>query len=158
MKRTLIVLSLIFATLAGLLAWAIIQPPAARPNVTVTFVGYTNNTTGARLAAFMVSNASPSAVRRLSHYRIQIPTTTRWTNLSEGWFAGGGLEMPARSSETVTVPAVTNQPWRVSLTVSPEVGIVRDLMGSIAETARSAGLRTRYRNMSYGVQCDWIGE
>lgn len=157
-KRTLIVLGLILAALAVLFTWAALQPPPARANVTVMFAGYTNDTAGARFAAFTIINPGPSAVRRLSHYRIQIPTATRWTNLSVCWFSGGGSILPAGSSETVTVPAPTNQSWRVSLSVSPEVGIVCDVMGSIAEAARFAGLRTRYRRMSYGVQCDWIGE
>jgi hypothetical protein len=158
-KRVLIItFGLIPFALVGLVAWAALQPPPARPNVIVAFVGYTNDATGTRLAAFTVRNTSPSAVRRLPRYRIQIPTATRWTNLSVGWLPGGGSVLPAGFSETVTVPAATNQSWRVSLSVSPEVGIVRDVMSSIAETARSAGLRTRYRKMSYSVQCDWIGE
>ena len=157
-KRTFIVLSLILVAVVAVVTWAALQPPAARPNVTVRFASYTNDTTGSRVAAFTVSNASPSAVRLLSHYRIQIPTVARWTNLSGGWLPRGASVLPARSSETITVPATTNQSWRVSLSVSPDVGIVRDMMGSIAEAAHFAGLRTRYRKMSYGVQCDWIGE
>ena len=161
-KQTLIVLGLILVALLGLVTWAVLQPPAARPNVTVRFAGYTNDTTGTRLAVFTVCNTSPSAVRRLSNYRIQIPTATRWTNLSARLLSGGGSVLQAGSSEMVTVPAATNQSWRVSLSVSPEVGSMADMraamMGSIAEAARLAGLPARYRNMSYGVPSDWIGE
>jgi hypothetical protein len=157
-KQTLILLGLILVALLGLVTWAVLQPPAARPNVTVRFAGYTNDTTGTRLAVFTVSNTGPSAVRRLSNYRIQIPTATRWTNLSARLLSGGGSVLQAGSSETVTVPAATNQSWRVSLSVSPEVGSMPDMRGSIAEAARLAGLPTRYRNMSYGVPSDWIGE
>jgi hypothetical protein len=157
-KQTLIVLGLFLVALLGLVTWAVLQPPAACPNVTVRFAGYTNDTTGTRLAVFTVSNTSPSAVQRLSHYRIQIPTATRWMNLAEGWLSGSGSVLQAGSSETVTVPAATNQWWRVSLSVSPEVGSMGDMMGSIAEAARFAELPARYRNMSYRVPSDWIGE
>jgi len=157
-KQTLIILGLILVALLGLVTWAVLQPPAARPNVTVRFAGYTNDTTGTRLAVFTVSNTSPSAVRRLSNYRIQIPTATRWTNLSARLLSAGGSVLQAGSSETVTVPAATNQSWRVSLSVSPELGSMADMRGSIAEAARLAGLPARYRNMSYGVPSDWVGE
>jgi hypothetical protein len=161
-KQTLIILGLILVALLGLVTRAVLLPPAAPPNVTVRFAGYTNDTTGTRLAVFTVSNTSPSPVRRLSNYRIQIPTATRWTNLSARLLSGGGSVLQAGSSETVTVPAATNQSWRVSLSVSPEVGSMADMraamMGSIAEAARLAGLPARYRNMSYGVPSDWIGE
>ena len=158
-KLTLIVLGLFLLALLGLVTGAVLQPPAACPNVTVRFAGYTNDTTGTRLAVFTVSNTSPSAVQRLSHYRIQIPTATRWMNLAEGWLSGSGSVLQAGSSETVTVPAATNQSWRVSLSVSaPKFGSMGDMIGSIAEAARFAGLPARYRNMSYGVPSDWIGE
>ena len=157
-KQTLIILGLILVALLGLVTRAVLKPPAARPNVIVRFAGYTNDTTGTRLAVFTVSNTSPSAVRRLSNYRIQIPTATRWTNLSTRLLSGGGSVLQAGSSETVTVPAATNQSWRVSLSVSPEVGSMAAMMGSIAEAARLAGLHASYRNMSYGVPSDWIGE
>lgn len=157
-KQTLIVVGLLLLALVALLTWAVLQPPAARPNATVRFVGYTNDTTGIRLAMFTISNASPSAVRRLSNYRIQIPTAGRWWNLSARLLSGGGSVLQAGSAETVTVPAVTNQSWRVSFSVSPELGIMGDTMGSIAEAARSAGLPVRYRNISYGVPSDWIGQ
>jgi len=156
-KQTLIVLGLILVAL-GLVTWAVSQPPAAPPKVTVRFAGYTNDTTGTRLAVFTVSNTSPSAVRRLSNYRIQIPAGNRWSNLSARLLSGGGSVLPAGSSETVTVPAATNQSWRVSFSVGPEVGITGVMMGSIAEAARFVGLPARYRNMNYGIPSDWIGE
>ena len=157
-KQTLIVLGLMLVALLGWVTWAVLQPPAARPNVKVRFAGYTNDTTGTRVALFTVSNTSPSAVRRFSNYRIQIPTGAWWTNLSAGLLSGGGSVLQAGSSETLTVPAATNQSWRVSLSVNAEVGIMGDIMGSIAEAARSAGLPIRYSNISYGVRSDWIGE
>jgi len=157
-RQTLLIVGAILVILVVLVTWAVFQPPAAAPKVTVSFAGYTNGSTGSRLAAFTVSNAGPSATLRLSHYRIQIPTATRWTNLSDGWVSGGGTVLSAGTSERITVPAATNQPWRVSLSVSPEVGVIGDAMGWFAETARSVGMRARYRKSSFGVQCDWIAE
>ena len=127
-KQTLIVLALILVALLGWVTWAVFQPPAARPNVKVRFTGYTNDTTGIRIALFTVSNIGPSAVRRFSNYMIQIPTGARWTPVSAGLLSGNGSVLQAGSSETVTVPAATNQSWRVSISVNPEVGIMGDMM------------------------------
>jgi hypothetical protein len=158
-KRTLIVFGLILVIFAGLLTRVALQPPAARPSATVAFIGYTNDTTGTRLAAFTVSNASPSAVRRLSHYRIQIPTSKRWTNISDGYISGGTAVLPPGGSETVTVVAPTNHAlWRPWFVVSPGVGVVSDTMGAVADAAHAVGLRTRYRKRMYGADCDWIRE
>jgi len=157
-KQTLIVLGLFLVPLLGLVTWVVLQPPLASPHVTVRFAGYTNDTTGTRLAVFTVSNASPSAVQRLSHYQIQIPAATRWMNVAEGRLSDSGSVLQGGSSETVTVPAATNQSWRVSLSVSPELRRMGDMMGSLAKAARVAGLPARYRNTSYGVPSDWIGE
>lgn len=154
-KQTFIVLALIVGIPVGLVTFALFQKPLKRPNMTVTFMGYTNDTSGTRLASFAVSNAGPSTVQRTSHYWIQIPTAKRWTNLSDGWLVGSVLA--PGSSETVVIPAATNQSsWRVSFYVSAEVGLMRDVMRSTAQLARDAGLRPRYRPVNYGVQSEWI--
>ena len=140
--------------------WALSQRPEAPPNVTVTLLGYTNDATGARLAAFAVSNLSPSAVWLQSHYRVQTPTATRWTNLANGWLPGGSRLLNTGTSQTIAVPLLgtTNRPWRVSLSVSPDVGFVRETMEKTVVPLRSVGLKTRHYKANYGVCCDWIRE
>ncbi|HVV72392.1 MAG TPA: hypothetical protein VHI52_12985 [Verrucomicrobiae bacterium] len=157
-RQTLAVLGLSLVAVLGWFTWAALQPPAARPNVKVRFAGYTNDTIRGRVAMFTVTNTGSSAVRRFSNYMVQIPTGARWTTLSAGLLPGNGSVLQPGSSETVTIPAATNQSWRVSLSINPEVGIMSDLMGSIAKAARSARLPIRYRNISYGVPSDRIGE
>ncbi|HEV2207197.1 MAG TPA: hypothetical protein VG167_00355 [Verrucomicrobiae bacterium] len=72
-KQTLMVLGLILVVFLGLVTLAVLKPLAARPNVTVRFAGYTNDTTGTRLAVFTMDFtesrcfASPSL-----HHPIQL--------------------------------------------------------------------------------------
>jgi hypothetical protein len=158
-KLMLVAIGVIFLAVAGLFVCVALQPPSTRPRVTIAFGGYTNDAAGRRLAAFTVSNASLSAVRRLSHYRIQILTSTRWTNISGGWLSGGASILPPSGAETVMVVAPPNQTsWRPWFAVSPDVGMVKDMMGSVIDAARSLGLPTRYRKTMYGAYSDWISE
>ena len=158
MRKHSFIVGLVLLSLLGFAWWVLFRPPPPRPNVTVKFRGYTNDVTGTRLAVFAVSNSSSDAVLRLSHYRIQIPTSPRWTDVSEGWLSSGGSVLPAGVVEAIVVPAATNHSWRVTFSVSPDVGTVRSVLGSIAEASRSVGFRPRYVKMNYGVSCDWIGE
>lgn len=48
----------------GFLTWIALQRPPVRPNVSITFVGYTNNAAGTPLARFAINNLSRSAIRR----------------------------------------------------------------------------------------------
>lgn len=158
MRKHMLIVGFVLVSLLGFASWVLFRSPPPRPNVTVKFSGYTNDVAGTRLAVFAVSNSSSAAVLRLSHYRIQIPTTFRWTDVSEGWLSSGGSVLPAGGGETIVVPAATNHSWRVTFSVNPDVGIVRTVLGSIAEASRSVGFRPRYIRMNYGVSCDWIGE
>lgn len=154
--RRFIVLGLILLASAGLFRWVTLQFPAALPTAAVAFIGYTNDSTGARFAAFTISNASPSTIRRLPHYQIQIPTSKRWTNISEGYISGGTSSLPPGRSETVTVIAPTNQAlWRPSFAVT-RGDFISDITRAVADTARAAGLRKHYRKRIYGADGDWI--
>jgi hypothetical protein len=158
-KTIFIAFGVILVAVAGLLTWIALQPPAVRPSATVIFGGYTNDAAGMRLAVFTVSNTSVSSVRRLSHYWIQIPTSKRWTNISEGWFSCGTSVLPSGGTEVVTVVVPTNQAsWRPRLTMTPDVGALRDMMDSLMAAARNAGLPTRSRKMTYSASSDWISE
>jgi hypothetical protein len=111
--------------------------------------GYTNDVGGARLAVFAVSNSGSDAVLRRSHYRIQIPISNRWADVSEDWLASGGSVLPAGGVDVVAIPVATNLSWRVSFLFSTDVGVLRNVLGSIAEASRSAGFRPRYRPTSF---------
>lgn len=158
MRKHALIVGLIFLFLLGFASWVILRPPPPRPNLTVRLSGYTNDVSGTRFAVFAVSNRSSDAVLRLSHYRIQIPTQNRWTDVSEDGLSSGGSALPAGGVETITIPAATNLSWRVSFSFSPDVGVVRTVLSSLSEASRSVGFSPRYRKMSYGVSCDWIGD
>jgi hypothetical protein len=153
-----ITVGVVVVSLLSLFTWAILRPQPLRPNVTVKLSGYTNDSGGARLAVFVISNSSSDAVLRRSHYRIQTPVSNRWADVSEDWLASGGSVLPAGGVELVSIPVATNVSWRVSFLFSADVGVLRTVLGSIAEASRSAGFRPRYRPTSYGIASERIGK
>jgi len=113
MKRFVIILSvLLIVVAAAALLWAS-RRPASPMSVTVSFVSYTNDVTGARLATFRVTNKSEVTVWRWSGCRIEgQPQPVARSMLS----IGSSVSLSARESEVVTIPAPTNwAPWRATL-------------------------------------------
>lgn len=103
------------------------QPPSGHLDGSVTFLAYTNDASGARLARFAVTNTSAFAVARL-------PQCLICTAASGGpWAPHSGVLLPgfprnkvlgAGRSELIAVSPPTNQsPWRVSLYLSNETGL-----------------------------------
>jgi hypothetical protein len=86
------------------------------PYGSVTFLGYTNNASGTRLARFAVTNLNAYAVTRSDKCLICVATPgAGWTPQSAFLFPGSGA-LGAGASEIVTVPPPTNRsPWRISL-------------------------------------------
>jgi hypothetical protein len=159
MRRTtaLIVVAMVGAVaviLAGLLTCAIYRPVPERPNVEINFVGYSNDISHSRLGVLLMTNKGSSAVVRDSHYRIQIPTDARWTTVSKGWLGAGAIN--AAGSEMVSVPAPTNHEWRILLSARSQDTMLGDILGSVLEAARAAGLRVRPSRTSYGFYSEWI--
>ena len=48
--------------LVAFLAWVAVQPPLTRPNVSITFLGYTNDAAGTLLAVIAVTNLSTTEI------------------------------------------------------------------------------------------------
>jgi hypothetical protein len=157
MSKHVLTVGVVVVALISLFTWAILRPRPPRPNVTVRLSGYTNDIGGARLAVFAVSNSGSDAVLLRSHYRIQIPVSNRWADVSENWLVSGSV-LPAGGVDVVTIPTVTNLSWRVSFLFNTDVGVLRTVLGSIAEASRSVGFRPRYRPTSYGIASERIGE
>ena len=98
------------------------QPPATSPDGSVTFLGYTNDGSGTRLAKFTVTNLSPFTVARSPKCLICIAAP------GAGWMPHSAILLPefprskvlgAGKWEIITVPPPTNQsPWRISLYLS----------------------------------------
>ena len=141
-----------------MLACVVFQKNPGPPNASVTLLGYTNDTNGIRLARFAITNLGASAVKRLVHYQIQIPSPTGWTVDSAGSILGGRL-LGAGASETVTVPAPTNQPsWRISILTYTDPGHTAVSKWEMTVAMLHAVLTPRYRVMLYSIYSNLITE
>jgi len=116
-------LGLIAIVIAILLAWTIFTPGSPRskatafPLVSVNFVGYTNDSSGRRLAKFAVNNLSERKILRSPHCVISVleGTDVKW--LAHRWFTNNQIIRPG-DSEILQVSVPTNEPsWRISLLV-----------------------------------------
>src|ERR1039457_487363 len=59
-------------------AWVAFLPPTGRPNISITFLGYTNSVTGARLAGLAITNRNHSTIFAYNpSIEIQSPTEPR---------------------------------------------------------------------------------
>src|SRR5271154_5871590 len=111
MRKTTIILFVLLVVCA-LLAWVAyqvaFQPPPGRPNVSVSLLGYTNDTSGTRLAMIAVTNLGTSTVLV---YRgcIGIPASAEF----RGWTPVGNFipwhsMLDGGASGTFTIPPPTN--------------------------------------------------
>src|SRR5438552_2546718 len=98
-KRTLIMAGF-FAIVIGMLEWVAFQPK--EPKAAVTFLGYTNDASGTRLATFVVSNLNSFVVRRQAGYWIDLPTPTGETKQASCWFSNGN-DLNAGAFEMIAV-------------------------------------------------------
>jgi hypothetical protein len=158
-RRILNVIAVIFVPIAAMFTWILMQPPLPRPSLAISFLGYSNDARGTRMALFTSSNSVPNAVRRISHYRIQTPMGERSTNVSEGWFSNGGLLMRTRETEWLSIVAPTNQPpWRLWVTANPYGGLFRETVESLLFGISDISTTDRDPPRMYGFHCDWIAE
>jgi len=154
LKATLKIVVLITALLGVLMMWIASRPPAGRPNVSVTFVGYTNDTGGSRLAMFAISNLSASAVFRAPGYDIQTP---KGRMAQSGRFLPKGTQLNAGMSEVVVLPPPTNQsPWKVGVVVYPDIGLARTIKWGVTRALMRVGLPTQYRIKRYAIDSDEV--
>jgi hypothetical protein len=151
MKRLVTICCLIVLLILGGISLVVLsRRPHPRPSLDVFFLGYTNTTAGARLALFSISNASPWAVVRQSHYTVQSPVGNRWARLAEDWIPGVSLRPAA--SEVVTITAPTNQPiWRVAFSARKDEGMLVGMTTELLLEGQKLGLPTRYRRQGFAV-------
>lgn len=130
----------------------------AKPSVHVSLLGFTNDGSGMSLAIFTISNASPWAVSRDAHYRVQGAMGARWTNLSEGLIAAGAKALATRQCESVTIPAPTNQQaWRLAVLTSREDGVLMGMVTELLMEGQKLGLPTRFRRPGqFWAVSEWI--
>jgi hypothetical protein len=145
--------ALILGVLVGvILIHMVYQPPPGRPDFSVSFLGYTNDVSGVRLARFVITNHNSSAViRQLSGVFTQAPTEP------SAWPLSGVAELGSGASETFTVRPPTNQyPWQVSVIVYPDARMARAIKETLAEALRAVRLKPQYRVRFYGFRSEWI--
>src|SRR5262245_35277508 len=122
MRKAIIIIGIVLLVVIAIM-------PTCRsdsPKVSVTFVGYTNDSTGVRLATFAFKNLGQSAVTREPSCWVETPGARRedGKNLYQNWLMSGwGSKLLPGKSETLLVVVPTNQPtWRISLGVRhPEI-------------------------------------
>ena len=112
----------IVALIGVLLVCIAFQPPPGRPKVSVTFLGYTNDSTAGRLASFAVSNLSPCAVFRAPYCEIQTSSPKGWTGQPGGFLlTGAQLALGScdfskdKAERFVTVVTAAFAMWNVGL-------------------------------------------
>lgn len=171
-KIALTSLALIVAAVCGFVAMVAFQSPRS-PNISVTFLGYTNDSNASRLATFLVANHGNSTVSQWTalliiktptglesvpggSFGFKIQTPTGWTPPSKGFLPGNPVLGPGGSEVLGFLPP-TNQPlWRIHLRVHPDIAAVLAVKGKVAHGLWSMGLRPRYQEMLYGIDSDWI--
>ena len=152
-KRTVIMVVL-FAIGTGMLVWVALQP--REPKASVTFLGYTNDATGTRLATLVVSNLNSFVVRRQAAYWMDLATSTGGTNQGGGWFSSRN-DLNAGAFEIIAVPVPTNQPsWRVLLSLNPDIGIAAEAVDYVSFMFFGFQTPPFLQRRSYLVGSDWI--
>lgn len=141
--------------LAAMLTFVAFRRPQGRPAMTVTFVGFTNNAGGARVASFSISNDGARTVQRSGGYRIQIPAGDHWTNLTDGFLPAKRLR--AGTSEVVMLSAPTNQSsWRASFSGRYDEGLVARILAELLIEGQKLGVPLRHRRVGYSVHSDSV--
>jgi hypothetical protein len=165
MHKRAILIGLTFVGLAVLLIVLLIlsaapRHPATRPAVSVTHVGYTNDVAGARLAAFIVSNASPFPVTRRAGYWIEAPTTSppHATNIQWRVSRGGHhVRLSPGAAETLLVAPPSNQPtWRVSLWIGGGENLMKRVIRESVDDVGLPGLRPQMTRVVHSFHSEWV--
>lgn len=165
MPKRAILIGLTFVGLVVLLIVLLLflaapRRPATRPAVSVTHVGYTNNVAGTRMAAFIVSNASPFAVTRRAGYWIEAPTTSpsHVTNIQWRVSSGGHhVRLSPGAAETLLVAPPSNQPtWRISLWFGGDESLVKRVIRESADDVGFLGLRKQMTKVVHSFHSEWV--
>ena len=149
-KSAIIVTILILVIVSAAVIRIALESPR-RPNVSIAFLDYTNDSSGIRIARFVVSNSEASTVEWPAPIvSVQTPTG------EIGHSVRGGAILGAGALTTLTIPPPTNQSWRIHLRVYPDIGTTRELKRIVTYALLRVGLRPRYQTMPYGIDSDWI--
>lgn len=170
MPKILPLIVLVIFVLFTLGAWVAFLPRPGRPNVAITFLGYTNDTTGTRLAKIAVRNLNATTIFAYAP-RIEI-WAPRDARGYEDYFSGVNCPwhstLDPGASGSFTIPPPTNQlPWRLAFYVYPDRGRgVKNTMKNVVSIAcLSVGLWPMFERflplggafrMPYTIEGNWI--
>ncbi len=163
---SVILIGLLFA----LGAWIAFLPQPGRPNISITFLGHTNNDTGTELDSIAVTNLNLTTIF-VYQPRVQIQAQTDPRSY-EDYFSGSNCPWAATlvpgASDSFTIPPPTNHlPWRLSFYVYPDRGnsLKNRLKHVVAITCLSVGLWPLFASSlpingafrhPYNIEGDWI--
>ena len=167
------ILTLIVMVIVGLFtlgAWVAYLPPPGQPNISTTFLGYTNDATGTRLAKIAVNNLNATTIFVYEpNIEIQAPTDPSGY---EHYFSGVNCSwhsmLDSGASGSFTIPPPTNQsPWRLSFLVYPDRGrsVKNSMKGVVSISCLSVGLWPLFARFlpldgafrhPYYIEGDWI--
>jgi len=152
MTKIKIMLSILLLCLVAFLAWIAFLSRSERPNVSISLLGYTNDSFGTPLAMISVTNLSPFTILV---YRptiaIKAPTAPRgFTNYFEGntnQWRRFHSELAEGMSGNFTIPPPTIQsPWRLSFLAYSDLGMAQVIKRFV----------TGRRYMPFEIYGDWI--
>ena len=159
-SRILVCIVVIILVSFTLGTWIAFRPPPGRPNVSIAFLGYTNDATGARLAKIAVTNLNASTIFVYEpNIELQAPTDPSGF---DSYFSGVNCSwhsmLDGGASGSFTIPPPTNRsPWRLRLLVYPDFGADRIAITRIVSiSCLSIGLMPRYVRLPYDIEGDWI--
>src|SRR5687768_1405007 len=102
--RRMAIVAVLLLVAAGVLALWLWSRPAPVLRASVTFAGYTNSATGARVATFNVTNLSTMSVRRWDFCEIE----SRETGAVSEFHVGPDAFLAPKSAEVIALPVPTN--------------------------------------------------
>lgn len=163
-SRTLGGIALAILTVVGFGAWLAFRPPAARPNVSITFLGYSNEIAGDHkgLVQIAITNLDATTIFIYEPVVKSSESTTAslsWTGYQPADIARWNKTLDGGVATILTFTAPTNQnPWKIGFYVYPNQERKQLLVTRIVVTScLSVGVLPRhYMRMPYDVESDWI--
>ena len=154
-------LAMVLLILGGLLALLLITPDRPQGDasaVSATFLGYTNNAAGARVAVFSISNRSPLPIRRERYYETHVLIDGIWKPQPSVHLPyARSPVIPPNQSEVwaIDVPAKEGR-WRVCFPYVEHQTQLEEMKEAIRKKLRGLGFRLRGPRPTYAGFSDEV--